>query len=530
MPTSIYNNFNLQKQAPLDAKLTPVANVAALLDPNVASNFLFDGATIYVKSEKVNYRVEVDPSNSSNLIWVKQGTAAFVQGTITITSTTTNLDLSLVSPAISLCNSVLVKFTSGATTANISTITNFPAGVVLPFFTETGKQVVFKHTEYDVANTGRIVLEDGFDMTIRGRAVGNEQLILKKDDTAIVQYGAVQFLKKSEWAQSLLSIAVADNLTTNSSTLALSAGQGKILQDTKQKNLSVTSRLALSAAGLLDVAPYPFVPINVIWTADRALAVNTNGISQIATWIAGGLLSAGIISGTSLSNTDTLNNRYVDMRPGTNNTYAIDFGLWMIPAGLNSTVAANWLCIDAPYKAEQIVYTIPPVLNMLAATGDNQYFTIAFNSNSGVGTLKNLQVDSFAGGGDAYSFKPPYMSADGYGTYEVTYEVHMYSTKTADQRICLDTRYTTDLISGFPLVNVLIPGSVDINTVYNSYDPRNPATLTGGAKNFELKNTFRFTGPLPKAFHAVLRKPEGLQADWTGISLHYGWLTITKLS
>ena len=121
------------------------------------------------------------------------------------------------------------------------------------------------------------------------------------------------------------------------------------------------------------------------------------------------------------------------------------------------------------------------------------------------------------------------MSADGYGTYEVTYEIHMYSTKTADQRISLDTRYTTDLITG-PLVDILIPGSVDINTVYNSYDPRNPATLTGGVKNFELKNTFRFTGPLPKAFHAMLRKPEGLNSDWGGISLHYGWLTITKLS
>jgi len=528
MPTSIYNNFDLQKQAPLDAKLTPVADASALLDPNVASNFLFEGATIYVKSEKVNYRVEVDPSNSSNLIWVKQSTTALVQGIITITSTTTNLDLSLVTPAIASCNSVLIKFTSGANTANISTITNFPTDVALPFFTETGKQVVFKHTEYDVANTGRIVLEDGFDMTIHGRTVGNEQLILKKDDTAIVQYGAVQFLKKSEWAQSLLSIAVADNLTTNSSTLALSAGQGKILQDTKQKNLSVTPRLSLSSAGLLDVVPYPWVAINVIWTADRALAVNTNGISQIAAWIADGLLSAGIISGASLVGTDTLNNRYVDMRPGTNNTYAIDFGLWFLPAGLNATVTANWICIDAPYKAEQIVYTINPVLDILAVTGDDEYLTVSFNSNSGVGTLRNLQLDSFIGG-TAHSFKPPYMTSDGYGTYEVTYEIHMYSTKTVDQRIMLNTRYTTDLITS-PSLNILIPGSVDINNVCNSYDPRNPATLTGGAKNFELRNTFRFTGSLSKAFHAVLRKPEGLNGDWEGISLHYGWLTITKLS
>jgi hypothetical protein len=196
MSTPIYNNFKLNKAANLDTRLVPVATVNDLPDLNAPLNFLFEGAEIYVKAEKSVYRGQEDPSNPGTLIWEKVGDPALVVGTLAYLYTETTADLAQVVPDISTCRAVIVDVTGGSA-ATINSIINFPVQDIT-FYTTSGKQLTFKHTDLTVAGAGHIVLEVGANMKIKGRAVGNEYLILGKESSTIVQRGAVQFLSTRE--------------------------------------------------------------------------------------------------------------------------------------------------------------------------------------------------------------------------------------------------------------------------------------------------------------------------------------------
>ena len=96
-----------------------------------------------------------------------------VTGIINILPATTNIDLNLVLPSISSCDKVIINVVGGSS-ALISSITNWPSGLKLTFSTSVGQAVTFQHTDYDVAGLGDIVIEDGQNMTLNGRIIGNE--------------------------------------------------------------------------------------------------------------------------------------------------------------------------------------------------------------------------------------------------------------------------------------------------------------------------------------------------------------------
>jgi hypothetical protein len=70
MPHKINNNFTLYKKALLDSKLSPVANFAALPDPNTVTNYIAEGSVILVRDVNKNYQAQLDPLSLPDLIWV----------------------------------------------------------------------------------------------------------------------------------------------------------------------------------------------------------------------------------------------------------------------------------------------------------------------------------------------------------------------------------------------------------------------------------------------------------------------------
>jgi hypothetical protein len=540
MAIETYNNLSLQKQAPLDAKLSPVETSSLLPDPNMVENFLFEGATIYVKAETANYRVEKDPLNGVNLIWVKQVTSDLVTGVINILASTTVLDLNLVSPPLSQCDSVLINISGTGTTATIFTITNFPDtpdDLKMPFFVQVGKQVTFKHTDYTSANAGQIVLEDGFDMTISGRNVGNEQLILTKDSTALVQYGAVQFIKKSEWATNILSIATVDNLTSTSINLALSANQGRILDITKQDILSVTDRMTLDTiTSVLDVKPYPWLRINLTgeytgaWNGQLP-AINANTPNFLASMDLGNENSIWRFNGPHI---DVINNRYVDLRParGLVINAPLDHGLWVLPAGLDSTVSANWLCVDASTATMQVTYDLATEDLGGSGVAGTDYYTIKIDKNSGVGLLKNdIVFDTLSS--YPYSFKPTYRSANNTTLYEIEYSMLLSmsdrSATTLDhwQDIHAQLINTPDVFSATSQVNIMPSSAVIKDYTYRAYDLRQPISQISSKLPFKLTVKYRKFYSSNLSTTCLLKQLDG---SFEGVRLESGTLTITKLA
>jgi len=229
MATQIINNFDPRKATHIDERLSSVNAVTDLSDPTDPTNFLYEGAMVFVITENADYRVE---NVFGILTWVIQENASLVMGTLNILSSTTVLDMSLVTPAIGSCYAVEIIIISAGNSANIQSITNFPIDdKQITFYVENGKQVTFNHVDYDAATTDQIVLEDGFPMTLTGRTVGDESLTLKKHGVCVCQWDATQFMKASEWAQNLLSIAIYDDLDSTSTTEALSANQGRVLNE-----------------------------------------------------------------------------------------------------------------------------------------------------------------------------------------------------------------------------------------------------------------------------------------------------------
>ena len=333
MSVEIYGNFNPKIAQHIDARLKSVASVSALPDPTIPANFLYEGALAYVAGSIKKYYKCVQNITSTGLEWKPFDPTTLGIGTVNITPGTTVLDLNSVSPSITDCYAVVINIVGGSS-ATLQAITNFPGSdKLITFYTSVGQQITFKHTNYDVATTDQIVLEVGFDMTIKGRTIGNESLTLKRHGIANCQWDATQFMKSTEWIQNLLSMTVVDNLTTTNTSLPLSANQGYILNNllaNKQQILSSGNSIQLTAgpsSTLIEVIPKDWV--NTIIPASPSVSVAT------ATFIA-----SNMPAGT------TNYYRYVDLRLLSYNSGG-NRGFWLLPPGKNPQSSANWINIEA---------------------------------------------------------------------------------------------------------------------------------------------------------------------------------------
>lgn len=286
--TLLIDNFNLNKPAPLDARFIPVADAASL--PTITDitslndQFLFEGAIIMTLDTKLNYQIHEDVNNPGNYIWVNIGGAAEVlqSGTIDITIATTTLDLSLVTPAIALCDKVTINITDG-TSASIELITNFPANQSITFFSTIGQEVTFIHTEYDIPGNDSIVIEDSFNFKLTGRADAYDFITFKKHAVKVCQEAAVQYLKRSEITALLGQFAPIDALNSTSTTNSLSANQGRILNDligTKQDAFLIGGHLFYSGS----TAPYSLdsLPFNFKVIASESSLANAVNLAHTA--------------------------------------------------------------------------------------------------------------------------------------------------------------------------------------------------------------------------------------------------------
>jgi len=323
--SEIYDNLNPKIAQPLDSRLATVATATSLLDPLAASNFLYEGAVAYVSDEKVNYMVEVV---GGVLSWVKQGDTSLVRGAITYDPAYTTMDLSLVVPDISTCYAVDVTIKGSSASANIGAFTNFPSdNKTIEFKVEDGKSLTFIHSEYNSVSIGSIVLEDGFDMTIQGRSVGNESVTFERNGDAIVQRSAVQFMKKNDWIQDLLEGTVIDNLTSTSASESLSANQGRILGssiDSKQNtliasdNINITGNVIKSVPNNWTSILSPSSPI----TSAESFIIDTYGTLSI----------------------DYTNFRVLDL----SSVAGVDYGKWFLPPGSSPSLISEWIEYDRP--------------------------------------------------------------------------------------------------------------------------------------------------------------------------------------
>jgi hypothetical protein len=289
--TLIIDNFNLKKPFPLDERLTPVLNLVDLptitdLD-SLDAQFLHEGMTIYVVAEKSNYQIQKDPNAPLVYIWNNIGGDAAIAlqvGAIDITTVTTILDLSLVTPDIATCHSVVITITDGST-AQISTITNFPANQLITFYAAVNDIVTFVHTEYDTPGNDAIVMEDSFNFDLHGRADGNDSLTLKLDTVKVCQWSSVQFLKRGEISALMASFAPIDDLLSTSTVNPLAANQGRILKsliDAKADNFLIGPHLQYYGSTqpyTLESLPYNFKVIANNTTFSSAVnAAHTAGI------------------------------------------------------------------------------------------------------------------------------------------------------------------------------------------------------------------------------------------------------------
>ena len=406
MATEIYDNLDPKKSGQLDARLTTVANVAALPDLTVAANFLYEGATIYVTAEKADYQAQFTVLSPAQIVWVSLAAVELVQGAVNIVPTTNNLDLSLVTPAIATCESVVVTVVGG-TSATINSITNWPAGQRITFNSAIGQEITYTHTDYDASGVGDIVSEDGQSITIIGRTVGNDSLTLELNGgVTLVQWDATQFLKLSEVQQGLLNIIVEDSLTSQSTSTALSANQGYILNgliDDKQATLVAGDHIAISTGNVISALPWD-------WLKDDQTG------QTLDTGLDGYIVSA-------YGSTAVSNYRYVKQ----------DQTQYILPAKLNPSTLSNWIQISDGVLRTQIarynIFFESPNTNLSGVTGN---FHPAIDINSGVG-----DVIPVTWGGDAGNYKYSIAFAE-LGLYKIEFR-----TKHSDENILL-TLYRTD--------------------------------------------------------------------------------------
>ena len=323
--SEIYDDLNPKIAKTLDSRLATAATAASLLDPLAPSNFLYEGAVAYVSDEKVNYMVEIV---GGVLSWVKQGDTSLVRGAITYDPTYTTMDLSVVVPDISTCYAVDVTIKGSSASANIGAFTNFPGDdKTIEFKVEGGKSLTFIHSEYSSVGIGSIVLEDGFNMTIKGRSVGNESVTFEKNGVAVVQRSAVQFMKRNDWVQDLLEGTIIDNLTSTSASESLSANQGRVLASSiagKQDKLTPSNNINITGDVIKGV-PNPWVilssPTSSIVSAE-AFIIDTYGSLNI-----------------NYSNFQVLD---------LSSVAGVDYGKWFLPPGADPALITRWIQYDRP--------------------------------------------------------------------------------------------------------------------------------------------------------------------------------------
>lgn len=195
--TEIYNNFLLRRAGHIDERLKPVSTVNDLLDPNAALSFLYEGATVWVISEQANYQVRKSLSNPSQLAWYKTTKGDLVIGSVKLDHLATNINLNAVVPNIEECYAVRIEI-EGGNSATLTTLTNFPDDKDIIFFCEDGKEITVTNTNFLSPVANRIILENGLDLVLKGRANGPDYLTLRKESQVAVQISARQLLDPAE--------------------------------------------------------------------------------------------------------------------------------------------------------------------------------------------------------------------------------------------------------------------------------------------------------------------------------------------
>ena len=358
MSTEIHNNFQPKIAQHIDGRLKSVATVAELPDPTDAANFIYEGAVAYVTGLKRYYKCELV---SSVLTWVVYDADALVIGEINITAATSVLDLSLVSPSINECYAVQVNITNG-TGATIQSIANMPSDdKLITFFTAPGTKLSIKHYEYDIAGPDQVVLENGFDMVITGREIGNESLTLKKHGVALCQWDATQFIKKSEWLTNLISIAIDNTLTSTKTDEAASANVARLLNEsiaTKSNKLDAGEKITL-IPGATETDNITINSVARAWQLDPSLIPDntTSAETYITSLYTGSLITS-------------IEYRYVDLR----DVAGSNLGLWMLPPSKDASLIGSWVQLDLPF--------VKPLSSQYAFDADNSLDTQTLQSNT----------------------------------------------------------------------------------------------------------------------------------------------------
>jgi hypothetical protein len=503
MSSEIYDNLKLNKAAALDERLNPVATYNSL--PPTTSPFLYEGAVIYVKDQTADYRLTMV---NAVLKWEKQtggrsggsGSSTKVQGVITIASTETMLDLSNVSPDIATCDSVLINIQGISSSAEIIKIKNFPVGKEIIFYSQLNKSIKFKHKDFNTASTEDIVLEHGYDLEIIGRNIGNDMLLLERNSDAIVQKGATQFVRSTDWANTVITLNVENSLDSNAINKGLSAYQGKVLNTTKQSKLTVTNTDRAVIADIntesasLTIKPYNKQQISVNWTT----ALLTAAYTDIKTML------------TTLPSLSTIwEDRYVDMTPGNGSNFnqPTNFGVWMLPAGLSPSLTSSWFQIEKPENLTLVTRVLP----RNAIAGGTSDFALTFrnvNAVNLIGSFINSAGDldtyiefdnALPGSFSSYSFKPRYTASR--DVYEIELTVNCANSSITHVPLRLNL---FSLSTGLPVGSSIAfnisapPNSTLVDSCWSDYNGRPAATddpSTAGTR-FKLttKATIKFGG------------------------------------
>ena len=442
MPTEIYNNFTVNKKAHLDNKLETVTTVPNLPDPNLGTNFIYEGAEVYVSGEKATYQAQDDPDNTGTLIWVRTGgdTTALVTGTVTISSTATILDLATVSPLIATCDAVLIKVIGGDT-VSINSMLNCPADQPIKFTAFTGQTVTFNHTEIADAGSNDIILELPYPYSMVGRSNADESLTLVKEGgrgigkasaNTLSQVTGEQFVSQAEIIAALsdLSTNITDNLTSTSIIDGLSANQGRILANmiSNVNNFQVDGSLSWNAD-------------NTILTGGYTGFIETiapDGTKNVLNYLTNSIASIGSHRLVKFTNSGTS-----------------DDGVWLIGAGQNPAIASNWIQISE--SSNQVrpwaIYDITSsgTVDNDAETNGDYFLRFSETPISSDGLLQSTFNNS--GATEKVNIKLPVGK-----TYSI--EVHVSLSTSGQGQFFLDSHSS----SSFGTLADAIPGTKGITT------------------------------------------------------------------
>jgi hypothetical protein len=499
MASEIYNNFDVKKASHIDNRLITVSSYANL--PNSSSTvnpFLYIGALVYVEDTNEYYRLD------SSLVWQKLLANSGSQGILKVRGdqSISILDLANVQPSIANCDSVLVEIQNG-TSLDIHKIKNFPSGKFITFYTQNGKDITFIHKDYTAGpSDGQIVIEDGFDFILTGRLIGDENITFVRNSDVIVQQGATQFSKSTDFLQNLLSIDLEDNLTTQSSVKALTANQGVVLKgliDNKEPTFTKGNGLTYdSNSNNLAVDPWDWVRLTPP-TASNDFSTE----SLFQSWL------------TNLSSNASSNSyRYVVA----NNT-VINYGIWLIPPSVDPTIYGNWIMLSSPDPLTSHVQYSFSVDSSPSLIGN--YYHPSIDVNSVIGD--EISGFNFSTSGNVNSF-----AFDQFGLYEIKACVSLIAVnQTAYDEI---SKADLCMWSTNGLQVNSDPIGSGTKAFSNSYSLVNMATQGTKTVTANISITMEINGGGNSGFAFSIAKSDGTAMTWTDISVNNNsTLTITKL-